>query len=122
MTLDVEALSGGVGARISAGPGVDLSQLSQDDNEALREAFASHCVLLIRGETLDEAESERLLTRLNEHAIQDRFQYVHRWQAGDLVVFNNTRILHTALGHKRKYRCLLHRTTLRGQADEARAN
>jgi taurine dioxygenase len=286
MTLDVEALPGGVGARIKPGPGADLSQLSPADQESLREAFASHSVLLLRGETLDsasllaltrvlgeteihpvesirlpgqpeiiqiahtpetipaegepggpdemvgeltwhadlmytpvpsrgallvarevpeeggetafidmalayealdeatkraldgrtavylfegklfrarsrevdeeqfsevhhplvrripgteqfalsvspaairidglsEAESERLLTRLNEHAIQERFQYVHRWKVGDLVVFNNTRTLHTALGHKRKYRRLLHRTTLKGQAEETRAS
>ena len=68
----------------------------------------------IRIDGLEEAEGKRLLDDLHRHSIQDRFIYVHRWRVGDLIILNNTRALHSAYGHKRKYRRLLHRTTLKG--------
>lgn len=68
----------------------------------------------VRIDGLGEAEGERLLGELVEHTTQDRFVYVHDWQVGDLVIFNNTRSLHSAFGHERRYTRLLHRTTLKG--------
>ena len=76
----------------------------------------------LRIEGLEEAESDRLLALLNSHLIQDRFMYVHRWQPGDLVLFNNTRTLHSALGHERRFPRILHRTTLKGRTSEALAS
>ena len=68
----------------------------------------------IRIDGVTEEESERLLSELHQHSVQERFIYVHRWQVGDLIILNHTRTLHSAFGHKRKYTRLLHRTTLKG--------
>tara|TARA_R110002049_G_scaffold308150_1_gene511123 strand:+ start:24944 stop:25837 length:894 start_codon:yes stop_codon:yes gene_type:complete len=54
----------------------------------------------------------KLLERLKEIAVQSNFTYVHHWREGDIVVWDNWRTCHTALGHKRKYRRKMHRTTL----------
>ena len=75
----------------------------------------------IRIDGVGEAESERLLSELHQHSVQERFIYVHRWQVGDLIILNNKRTLHSAFGHKRKYTRLLHRTTLKGSPLEPAA-
>ena len=45
---------------------------------------------------LDEAESERLLTDLLIFACQAPRTYLHNWQAGDIVVWDNRCVLHRA--------------------------
>lgn len=104
---------------------VDDEQFSEVRHPLVRELPCARALNVspaaLRIEGLAEDESDRLLTLLNAHLIQDRFMYVHRWQAGDLVLFNNTRTLHRALGHERRYRRILHRTTLKGQLGEALA-
>jgi taurine dioxygenase len=45
-----------------------------------------------------EAEALSLLADLLEHATQPRFQYRHRWHAGDLVMWDNRSLLHKANG------------------------
>ncbi|MBW2423499.1 MAG: TauD/TfdA family dioxygenase [Deltaproteobacteria bacterium] len=73
----------------------------------------------VRIDGFEKAESERLLRELHEHMTQERFVYVHPWQVGDLVIFNNMRSLHSAYGHERRYRRILHRTTLKGEPLQA---
>jgi taurine dioxygenase len=73
----------------------------------------------IRIDGLAEGESERLLRELHEQMTQERFVYVHPWQVGDLVIFNNLRSLHSAYGHERRYTRILHRTTLKGEPLQA---
>ena len=103
---------------------VDEDQFAEVHHPLVRRVPGTEQVALcvspaaIRVDGLGDAEGESLLARLNAHTIQDRFQYIHRWQVDDLIIFNNTRSLHTAFGHKRRYRRLLHRTTLKGQTDE----
>jgi alpha-ketoglutarate-dependent taurine dioxygenase len=41
-------------------------------------------------------EALPLLDELLEHAIQEKFQYRHRWKAGDLVIWDNRRLMHKA--------------------------
>ena len=49
------------------------------------------------------------------HATQDRYVYRHRWQAGDLVVWDNLSTLHTAtLFDHEKHQRLMFRTTVSG--------
>jgi taurine dioxygenase len=47
---------------------------------------------------MPEAEALSLLADLLEHATQPRYQYRHRWQAGDLVMWDNRSLLHKANG------------------------
>lgn len=47
---------------------------------------------------LDHKEAVPLLDDLLEHATAERFQYRHRWQPGDLVIWDNRCLLHKANG------------------------
>lgn len=65
---------------------------------------------------IPEAESRELLDRLNAHVTEDRFVYRHRWQAGDLVFWDNRSTIHKATGgYALPQRRLMHRTTLKGE-------
>ncbi|MEZ4330872.1 MAG: TauD/TfdA family dioxygenase [Myxococcota bacterium] len=61
-----------------------------------------------------EDRGRALLDELRVFATQRRFTYFHTWQPGDLVVWDNWRTMHVATGHARRYRRVMHRTTLRG--------
>jgi taurine dioxygenase len=63
-------------------------------------------------EGLPENESRALLDELIAFATQDRFVYLHRWDVGDLIIWDNSRTMHLATGHKRRHARRMHRTTL----------
>lgn len=68
-------------------------------------------------EGLSKAEGAALIERLAEHATQPRFVYCHRWQKGDLVMWDNRAVLHTAsLFDHTRYQRLMYRTTVAGSA------
>jgi alpha-ketoglutarate-dependent taurine dioxygenase len=50
----------------------------------------------IRINQMPEDESERTLAFLFEHQLQPRFRYVHRWTAGDLLLWDDIGTLHNA--------------------------
>lgn len=56
-----------------------------------------------------------LLDRLLEQATRPQFVLRHHWRRGDLVIWDNTGMLHRALAFEATSRRLLHRTTLRGE-------
>ncbi|KJS04999.1 MAG: hypothetical protein VR73_13650 [Gammaproteobacteria bacterium BRH_c0] len=58
--------------------------------------------------------SDQLLGELKEFAANERFSYVHVWQPNDLVIWDNWQSIHKGYGHKKKYRRVMHRTTLKG--------
>ena len=58
--------------------------------------------------------SDQLLGELKEFAADERFAYVHVWQPNDLVIWDNWQSIHKGYGHKKKYRRVMHRTTLKG--------
>ncbi|MET8211633.1 TauD/TfdA family dioxygenase [Streptomyces sp. NPDC005373] len=60
-------------------------------------------------------EGRAVLDRLTQWATQPRFALRHRWRPGDLVIWDNTGMLHHALPFKATSRRLMHRTTLVGQ-------
>ncbi|MET0491081.1 MAG: TauD/TfdA family dioxygenase [Acidimicrobiales bacterium] len=62
-------------------------------------------------------EGRALLDRLLDWATQPRFVCRHHWRKGDLVIWDNTGMLHRALPFEPTSLRLLHRTTLIG--DEA---
>ena len=66
---------------------------------------------------MDPGESRALLDELEEWSTQPRFRYTHEWHEGDLVVWDNTGMLHRALPYDASSQRMLHRTTVHG--DEA---
>ena len=47
---------------------------------------------------MDSAEALPLLDTLLEHATQEKYQYRHKWQKGDLVMWDNRCLMHKANG------------------------
>jgi taurine dioxygenase len=45
---------------------------------------------------MDDAEGLPLLDELLAHAVQEKYQYRHRWQPGDVVMWDNRCLLHKA--------------------------
>lgn len=60
------------------------------------------------------ADGRALLGRLLEWATQPRFTLRHRWQVGDLVIWDNTGMLHRAQPYGETSTRLMHRTSLAG--------
>jgi alpha-ketoglutarate-dependent taurine dioxygenase len=69
------------------------------------------------GEVVDRTpeEGRALLDRLLDWATQPQFVVRHRWRRGDLVIWDNTGVLHRALPYGSASRRLMHRTTLVGE-------
>jgi taurine dioxygenase len=47
---------------------------------------------------MPEQKALSLLDELLEHATQEKFQYRHKWEAGDLVIWDNRCLMHKANG------------------------
>lgn len=60
-------------------------------------------------------ESRALINRLLEWSTQPRFSLRHHWSPGDLVLWDNTGMLHRAIPYAATSRRLMHRTTLTGE-------
>ncbi len=60
-------------------------------------------------------EGRALLDRLLDWATQPRFTIRHRWRPGDLVIWDNTGMLHRALPYAETSSRLMHRTSLAGE-------
>ena len=50
---------------------------------------------------LPEEESDRVLAFLFEHQLQSKYQYQHRWTAGDVLMWDNMGTLHNAVADYR---------------------
>jgi alpha-ketoglutarate-dependent 2,4-dichlorophenoxyacetate dioxygenase len=70
--------------------------------------------------SLPEAEGAALLGTLLDHATQQQFVYRHRWQVGDLVMWDNRCLLHRAVldSDTGKYRRVMHRSLVKGTVPE----
>jgi taurine dioxygenase len=62
---------------------------------------------------LPEDEAQKLLDYLKEFSCREEHAYIHKWEPGDVVLWDNWRTLHSALGHLKRYPRKMHRTTLR---------
>ena len=60
------------------------------------------------------AEGEALLQRMMDWATQPQFVYLHQWQLGDIVMWDNTGTMHKARPYAEDSGRLLHRTTVLG--------
>jgi taurine dioxygenase len=70
------------------------------------------CINGIEG--LGKEESAVLLQGLYAHSLQSRFIYQHKWQPGDLVVWDNPSLMHRATETPPGTLRVLHRTTAAG--------
>src|SRR5687768_8282956 len=66
---------------------------------------------------MPKTESDALLAELYAHVTSERFMYRHRWQVGDLLMWDNCSTQHNAISnyapHQRRH---MRRTTVRGSA------
>jgi alpha-ketoglutarate-dependent 2,4-dichlorophenoxyacetate dioxygenase len=71
---------------------------------------------------MPEAEGQALLQELMDFATQPQFVYVHRWQVGDLVIWDNRCTMHRARPYETTG-CVrdLRRTTISDVREEALA-
>ena len=66
-------------------------------------------------EGMHPAESHDLIERLMRHATQDKFTYRHKWQMGDLAIWDNTGAMHRVMPFDAESRREYHRCTLNGE-------
>lgn len=64
---------------------------------------------------MPDADGQALLDRLLEFATQPRFVLRQHWRQGDLVIWDNTGMLHRALPYGLRSSRLMHRTSLLGE-------
>ena len=62
-----------------------------------RKALYANPGYAMRINKLSEDESDRLLEFLFAHQTQENYRYVFRWQAGDVLVWDNLRTIHQAI-------------------------
>ena len=53
---------------------------------------------IVRIQGLSDADSEALIAELAAHMVETRVQYRHKWQVGDIVIWDNRCALHSATG------------------------
>jgi alpha-ketoglutarate-dependent taurine dioxygenase len=66
-------------------------------------------------EGMHPAESHDLLQRLMVHATQEKYVYRHKWQLGDLVIWDNTGAMHRVQPFDKESGREFHRCTLNGE-------
>jgi alpha-ketoglutarate-dependent taurine dioxygenase len=70
---------------------------------------------------MPQMHSAPLITFLQEFSIQPRFTYCHKWQVGDIVLWDNRSAMHKATPYDyAAHGRLMHRTTLTGQLARVR--
>ena len=92
-----------------------LHPLVRTHPETGRRAIFMNPIRIDQIEGLEESETVALLDALLEHATSKRFEYRHRWQPGDFLMWDNRCLLHKANGdydmNERRY---LYRVMLQG--------
>ena len=73
---------------------------------------AGECVGI---ENMPDDEAVDLIAELDTHCVRPEFLYRHKWQAGDLLMWDNTSSMHLAIcDYALPERRLMHRTTVIG--------
>jgi taurine dioxygenase len=65
-------------------------------------------------EGMENSQGDALLEKIVSYATQPRLAYFHRWQANDMVLWDNWRMLHCALGIPPGEERRMRRTTIAG--------
>lgn len=63
---------------------------------------------------MENDEGDALIQQLIDHALKPEFQYIHQWQPDDMVLWDNRRTMHAAMGHPVDEIRIVHRSTIRG--------
>ena len=64
---------------------------------------------------MPDEEGDALLRQLRAFATQPRFAYEHRWQVGDLIVWDNRSAMHCALPFdEERHRRMMYRVQVAG--------
>lgn len=73
--------------------------------------------LVKRGESKPESSDEAndLLNHLVDHTTSGAYSYIHQWEPNDMVLWDNWRTMHCALGHPPELKRMVHRTTIKGE-------
>lgn len=66
-------------------------------------------------EGMHPGESHDLLQQLINHATQEKYTYRHKWQLGDLAIWDNTGAMHRAMPYEAGSVREFHRCTLNGE-------
>lgn len=62
---------------------------------------------------LDQNATQKTVNELLEYVVQDKFLYKHKWEKGDLIMFDNRAMIHTATPFEtNKYLRVMYRTTI----------
>ena len=85
-----------------------------------RKSLSLSTVHLIEMVGMDRAEGDAILAELVDHTIDGRFTYLHEWEVGDMVLWDNWRTMHTACGSPPGYDRVVHRTTMKGEHQTGR--
>lgn len=64
---------------------------------------------------MDKAESDKLLQELLDWTTQDQFMYRHEWSVGDMLIWDNTGVVHRAEPYPMDSGRVMHRCTLLGE-------
>ncbi len=88
--------------------------------ESGRRSLALSPIHLIEMVDMPRDEGDALLEELVEHTIGGRFTYLHDWQLNDIVLWDNWRTLHTALGTPLGLHRVVQRTSLKGEREVGR--
>jgi alpha-ketoglutarate-dependent taurine dioxygenase len=64
---------------------------------------------------MDKGESDALLSELLEWATQPKFVYRHEWTPGDLIIWDNTGVIHRVEPYPLDSGRIMHRSTLMGE-------
>lgn len=66
-------------------------------------------------EGMDLAEGRMLLSKLREWATRPENVYIHKWQLGDLIIWDNTGTMHRVDPYPLESGRMMHRTTIDGE-------
>jgi taurine dioxygenase len=62
----------------------------------------------------EDAEGDALLNRLVDHVVSPERAYIHEWEVGEMILWDNYRIMHSARGCDPRAERTIHRTTISG--------
>jgi taurine dioxygenase len=63
---------------------------------------------------MDDAQARPLIDRIEATGTRPEFVYSHKWQPGDVLIWDNTCTLHRATPFDNKYNRMLYRTQVQG--------